>query len=91
MRDIKYKKLGFTIIRTTDNKIKSKKYVVFKNGKFKMYHTHVSTLDIGKAMIDIVGNKKMPKSKNKDFIESLIRLSDDKSYTEMLKNRLKHN
>lgn len=91
MRDIKYKKQGFTIIRTTDNKVKSKKYVVFRDGKFKKYHTHVGSLDIGKAMIGIVGNKKIPKSKNKDFIESLIRLSDDKSYTEMLKNKLKHN
>lgn len=91
MRDIKYKKRGYTIIKVTDKRVKTNKFVVFKDGKFKQYHTHVKTLDIGKAMIDLVVNKKTPRSKNKDFIESLIRLSDDNSYKELLKNRLKHN
>lgn len=91
MRDIKYKKLGYTIIKSTDKKVKGKKFVVFKEGDFKKYHTHVSTLDIGKTMIHIVANSILPKSNNKDFIESLIRLSDDKSYVKQLEKRLENN
>ena len=91
MRDIKYKKLGYTIIRTTDRNVKGKKYVVFKDGDFKRHHTHVSTLEIGKAMINIVANKITPKSDNQEFIKSLIRLSKDRDYIKKLENRLKNN
>ncbi|MGL5765018.1 MAG: hypothetical protein ACRCX8_05185 [Sarcina sp.] len=91
MRDVKYKKLGYTIIKTTDTKVKSKKFVVFKDGEFKKHHTHVSSIDIGKTMINIVANNIIPKSNNKEFIESLIRLSSSKDYIKKLENKLKKN
>lgn len=91
MRNIKYKKLGYVIIKTTDKKVKSKKFVVFKEGDFKRHHTHVSTLDIGKSMIHIVTNNILPKSKNKDFIESLMRLSINGKYIKQLEKRLENN
>ena len=84
MRDIKYKKLGYTIIKTTDKKVKGKKYVVFKDGDFKRHHTHVSTLEIGKTMINIVANGITPKSNNQEFIKSLIRLSKNRDYVKNL-------
>lgn len=91
LRDIKYRKQGYSIIKTTDRKIRGRKFVVFKNGDFKKFHTHVTTLNIGKTMIFLVANNKMPKSNNKDFIESLIRLSENEGYIKKLKQRLKNN
>lgn len=91
MRDIKYKKCGYTIIKSTDNRVKGKKYVVFKDGEFKKHHTHVSTLDIGKTMINIVASGITPRSNNQEFIMSLIRLSKDRDYVKNLEKRLKNN
>lgn len=90
MRDIKYKKSNYTIIKSTDKKVR-KKFVVFRDGDFKRHHTHVSSLDIGKTMINLVSSNILPKSNNKEFIESLIRLSKDKSYVKKLENKLKNN
>jgi len=87
-RNIKYKKQGYTIIKTMDKKVKSRKYIVFKDGDFKKHHTHVSTLKLAKTMIDIVANEKKPSSKNKDFIDSLIRLSTNKQYIQTLQDML---
>lgn len=91
MRDIKYRKSGFVIIKSTDKRVSGKRFVVFKDGDFKKHHTHVTTLDLGKTMINIVVNELIPKSNNKDFIESLIRLSSNKRYVKMLENKLKNN
>jgi hypothetical protein len=87
-RNIKYKKQGYTIIKTMDKKVKLRKYIVFKDGNFKKQHTHVSTFKLAKTMIDIVVNEKKPTSKNKDFIDSLIRLSTNKQYIQTLQDVL---
>lgn len=90
-RNIKYKKQGYTIIKSTDKRVKKRKFIVFKDGEFNKHHTHVSTFNLAKTMIDVVANEKIPTSKNKEFIESLIRLSKNKKYIEILQNKLTNN
>ena len=44
-------------------------------------HTHVSKYDTCMVMIKLVERKQIPKSRSKHFIESLIRISNDRKYT----------
>lgn len=90
-RNVKHKKQGYTIIRTNDSKVKSKKFIVFKDGSFNKNHTHVSTLELGKTMIDIVVKEKNPTSRDREFIKSLIRLSSNERYINLLKRKLTNN
>lgn len=54
--------------------------------KFKEGHTHVKKYDTCMVMIKLIKRKELPKSKSKRFIESLIRISNDKKYTNMIMN-----
>jgi hypothetical protein len=52
--------------------------------KFKEGHTHVKRYDICMVMIKLIEKKQIPKSKSKYFIESLIRISDDRNYIDKI-------
>lgn len=49
--------------------------------EFSEGHTHVQKYDTCMVMIKLIERKQLPKSKSKYFIESLIRVSDDRKYT----------
>lgn len=67
-----------------------KNYVVFRtnngfvvvnvNKPFKSGHTHVQRFDIAMILCKLAYRKQLPRSKIKYFIESLIRISNDKDY-----------
>jgi hypothetical protein len=54
------------------------------NKDFKNGHTHVEKYDTCMVMIRLINGKRTPKSKNKHFLESLIRVSNDKRYIRRL-------
>ncbi len=79
------------------NKIYEKKeFIVFpmKNGyiaynlnkNFKEGHTHLKHFDAAKMAIDLVLNKKIPKSTNFYYLQSLIRLAQDEEYIHEIEN-----
>lgn len=59
------------------------------NKKFEEGHTHVHKYNVCLTMINLIMHKKIPKNHDKYFIESIIRLSDDKKYINKLKKIIK--
>lgn len=60
---------------------KSNGYLVVNiNKPFKDGHTHVRRHDIAHIICKLAYRKQLPKSKSKRFLESLIRISEDKDY-----------
>lgn len=60
-----------------------KGYVAYNlNKDFKEGHTHLKHFDAAKTAIDLVLNKKIPKSTNFYYLKSLIRLAQDEEYIE---------
>ena len=55
------------------------------NKKFHEGHTHLKNFEAAKTAVDLVINKKIPKSTNNYYLESLIRLSNDISYIDTIK------
>lgn len=79
MSDVVYRRKEFLVIR------KYTGYIIINTKKtFKKGHTHIKNYNMAKTIIDLVKNKKIPKSKNKYIIDSLIRLSNDKEYIKKL-------
>ncbi|MBV7274581.1 hypothetical protein [Clostridium thailandense] len=70
-----YQNPDFKIYKAGDGYIVHNKHKNFKDG-----HTHVKNYDICMIMIKLIERKEMPKSKNRYFIQSLIRISNDKKY-----------
>lgn len=77
------------------NKVYEKKeYIIFKvkegyviyNAKkeFSKGHTHFKNFNASCTLIDIILKKKIPKSTNFYFLDSIIRLSTDESYIEKI-------
>ena len=55
------------------------------NKPFKNGHTHTNKHSIAMILCKLASRKQMPKSRNKRFAESLIRISDDMDYINRLK------
>lgn len=66
------------------NKVSNGYIVININKEFKAGHTHLKSFKASKTAIDLVLNKKIPKSTNFYYLESLIRLSDDEAYIEKI-------
>lgn len=65
-------------------------YVVVNiNSKYEC-HSHVKSAKAGKALCKLAAKRKLPKKKDIYFIESLIRISNNKKYLAEL-NKLKEN
>ena len=80
MSDVIYRNREFIILK------KKKGFIIVNTNKdFKKGHTHIKNYNMAKTIINLVKNKKIPKSKNKYIINSLIRLSNDKDYIKKLK------
>lgn len=64
-------------------------YIVHNTKKqFKYGHTHVSNYNTAKMIIHLSLNKIIPTHLNKYLIESVIRISVDKTYINQLKEML---
>lgn len=60
-------------------------YIAYNTKKaFKDGHTHLKHFNAAKKAIDLVINKKTPKSTNVYYLISLIRLTNDDSYIEKI-------
>ncbi|GAA0861892.1 hypothetical protein [Paraclostridium tenue] len=60
-------------------------YIAYNTKKeFEKGHTHLKHFDAAKKAIDLVINKKIPKSTNVYYLTSLIRLANDESYIEKI-------
>lgn len=67
-------------------------YIVYNTKKsFQEGHTHLKHFEAAKTAIDLVINKKVPKSTDGYYLSSLIRISDDDMYinkiNELIKSR----
>ena len=70
-----YEKKEFMIFQVKEG------YIVYNTKKsFQEGHTHLKHFEAAKTAIDLVLNKKVPKSTDGYYLTSLIRLSDDESY-----------
>lgn len=77
--DLVYIKNNFIITKVENG------YIVINTSKeFKKGHTHLKSFKASKTAIDLVLNKKIPKSTNFYYLESLIRLSDNEAYIEKI-------
>lgn len=70
-----YEKKEFIIFQVKDGYIAYNTKKVFQEG-----HTHLKHFDAAKTAIDLVINKKIPKSTHGYYLISLIRLSEDEYY-----------
>lgn len=62
-------------------------YIVYNTKKeFEGGHTHLKHFEAAKTAIDLVINKKIPKSTDGYYLASLIRLSDDDNYINKINN-----
>lgn len=79
MSDVIYRNNEFIIIR------KYSGYIIINTKKdFKKGHTHIKNYNMAKTLINLVKNKKIPKSDNIYILDSLIRISNDKKYINRL-------
>lgn len=75
MYDKIYEKKQFIIFNVKEG------YVVYNTKKsFQEGHTHLKHFEAAKTAIDLVLNKKVPKSKDTYYLTSLIRISVDENY-----------
>lgn len=64
---------------------KNNSYLVVNiNKPFKDGHTHVERLDVAEILCKLAYRKQLPKSRSERFLESLIRISEDKDYISKL-------
>jgi hypothetical protein len=70
-----YQDPEFKIYKAGDGYIVHNRHKNFREG-----HTHVKKYDTCILMIKLVEKKLIPKSRSKHFIESLIRISNDRKY-----------
>jgi hypothetical protein len=70
-----YQDPEFKIYKAGDGYIVHNRHKNFREG-----HTHVKKYDTCMLMIKLVEKKLIPKSRSKHFIESLIRISNDRKY-----------
>lgn len=84
MNNYIYRYEQFVLKKTLDGNF----VVVNINSKYEC-HSHVKTVEAGKALCKLAAKHKLPKKKDLYFVESLIRLSNNKKYLAELK-RLKN-
>ncbi|MCC0642484.1 MULTISPECIES: hypothetical protein [unclassified Clostridioides] len=76
-----YEKNEYIIIKVRNG------YIVYNTNKiFGEGHTHLKCYNAAKTAIDLAIKKKTPRSYSMYFLESLIRISDDISYRESIKD-----
>lgn len=80
MNNYIYRYEQFVLKKTLDGSF----VVVNSNSKYEC-HSHVKTVEAGKALCKLAAKRKLPKKKDLYFIESLIRLSNNKKYLAELK------
>ncbi|MEG1311939.1 MAG: hypothetical protein RSD47_08040 [Romboutsia sp.] len=70
-----YERKEFMIFQVKDG------YIVYNTRKvFEEGHTHLKHFESAKTAIDLVINKKVPKSTDVYYLSSLIRISEDNQY-----------
>lgn len=79
-----YKKKEFIIFP-----IKNGYVVLNTKGEFKDSHTHLKHFNAAKKAIDLVINKKIPRSNSFYYLKSLHRLSLDKEYKDKITSLIK--
>lgn len=84
MNNYIYRYEQFVLKKTLDGNF----VVVNINSKYEC-HSHVKTVEAGKALCKLAAKHKLPKKKDLYFVESLMRLSNNKKYLAELK-RLKN-
>ena len=75
MNNYIYRYEQFVLKKTLDGSF----VVVNTNSKYEC-HSHVKTIEAGKALCKLAAKRKLPNKKDLYFIESLIRLSNNKKY-----------
>lgn len=84
-----YRKKNFVIYSCCT---KNPAYIVHnKHKNFENGHTHINNYKTAKFIIDMAYNRSIPKKHISDYlIESIIRISEHKSYIESLERLKKH-
>lgn len=75
MNNYVYRYDQFIVRKTTDGE-----FVVVNTKSRYDCHSHVKTVQAGKALCKLAAKHKLPKNKDLYFIESLIRLTNNKKY-----------
>ena len=75
-----YKRKEFIIFHIKGGYIAYNRKKDFQNG-----HTHLKSFNSAKTAIDLVSKKKVPKSTDKYYLTSLMRLSNDEEYIRKIK------
>lgn len=75
MNNYVYRYDQFIVRKTTDGE-----FVVVNTKSSYECHSHVKTVQAGKALCKLAAKHKLPKNKDLYFIESLIRLTNNKKY-----------
>lgn len=78
-----YQNTHFKVYRAMDGYIVHNIDKGFENG-----HTHVQKYNTCMVLIKLLVNKKIPKSRSRYFLESLLRLCDDEGYRQQILNQL---
>lgn len=79
-----YEKKEFIIFQVKEGFIAYNTKKVFQEG-----HTHLKHFEAAKTAIDLVINKKIPKSTDGYYLTSLIRLSEDDIYIDKINELIK--
>ena len=74
-----YQNTNFKVYKSMDGYIVHNTIKGFQDG-----HTHVQKYATCMVLIKLLTNKKIPKSKSRYFLESLLRLCDDENYKQQL-------
>ena len=78
-----YEKKEFIIFKVKQG------YVAYNTKKiFQEGHTHLKHFEAAKTAIDLVINKKVPRSKDGYYLTSLMRLSENEEYIEKISELL---
>lgn len=75
MNNYVYRYEQFVVKKTTDGG-----FVVVNTKSSYEHHSHVKTIQAGKALCKLAAKHKLPKNNDLYFIESLIRLTNNKKY-----------
>lgn len=75
MNNYVYRYDQFVVKKTTDGS-----FVVVNTKSNYEHHSHVKSIQAGKALCKLAAKHKLPKNNDLYFIESLIRLTNNKKY-----------
>lgn len=71
----------FVIIKANEG------FIVYNTNKpFKHGHTHLNNFNAAISAVKLAERRELPRNRSKYFIESLVRISQDKEYIERLKD-----